>query len=41
VHSWAKLPLSVDPLVNGTRLLIWLLKNNLTDQRFFLTLKTA
>ncbi len=40
-QSWAQLPLTVDPLVNGTALILHFENVNLTEERLFLSLLKA
>ncbi len=41
IQSWAQLPLSVDPLINGTALIFHCGNVNLTEERLFLNLFMA
>jgi hypothetical protein len=36
IQSWAQLPLSVDPLINGTALIVHFENVSLTEERLFL-----
>ncbi len=41
MQSWAQLPLSVDPLINGAALIFHFKNVNLTEERLFLNLYKA